>query len=234
SDVDTRDFFVLQNVANNMRARHVRADGEFPHAVAVLVRAGVGAKFVTQILVLRLQRTDAIIFHFDGKRVGFEIAEAFTEIIAHYAIDDEHAVSVHRRSENFASRQVAPFVARDDPARFEPSQFRRKLSFKLSAMRRLADDAFSFAGAFDQALTQVIHFHKVGPHAFEHDLSVDVHHMTVSDSMLVDDTGHLRPGRELAWLRLGCEDRYLRARQIVQDDLWHEFQRTPGMMLQDK
>ena len=104
SDVDTRDFFVLQNVANNMRARRVRADGEFPHAVAVLVRAGVGAKFVTQILVLRLQRTDAIIFHFDGKRVGFEIAEAFTKVIAHYAINDEHAVSVHRRSENFASR----------------------------------------------------------------------------------------------------------------------------------
>ena len=76
SDVDTRDFFVLQDVANDMRARGVRADGEFPHAIAVLVGAGVGAKFVAQILVLGLQRTDAIIFHFDGKRVGFEIADS--------------------------------------------------------------------------------------------------------------------------------------------------------------
>src|SRR5207244_7336193 len=93
--------------------------------------------------------------HFDGKRVGFEIAEAFAEIIAHNAINDEHSVSVHRRSENFAPGQVAPFVARDDPARFEPPQLRRKLSLKLSAMRRFAGDPFSFAGAFDQALTQV-------------------------------------------------------------------------------
>src|SRR2546429_8945700 len=131
-----------------MRARRVRADGEFPHAIAVLVGAGVGAKFVAQILVLRLQRADPIIFHFDGKRVGFEIAEAFTEIIAHYAINDEHSVSVHGRSENFAPGQVTPFVASDDATRFEPSQFRRKLSLKLSAVGRLADDTFSFAGAF--------------------------------------------------------------------------------------
>src|SRR4029453_1886430 len=54
SDVDARDFFVLQNVADNMGAGRVGADGEFAHAVAVLVGAGVGAKFVAQILVLRL------------------------------------------------------------------------------------------------------------------------------------------------------------------------------------
>src|SRR2546423_1106131 len=94
-----------------MRARRVRADGEFPNAVAVLVRAGVGAKFVAQILVLRLQRADAIILHFDGKRAGFEITEAFTEVVAHHAINDEHAVSVHGRSENFASGQGAHLAA---------------------------------------------------------------------------------------------------------------------------
>src|SRR5438552_17093526 len=192
-----------------MRARRVRADGEFPHAITVLVGAGVCAKFVAQILVLRLQRADPSSFHFNGKRAGLEIAEAFAEILAHDTINDEHSVSVQRRGENFATGQVAPFVARDDPARFQPPQFWRKLSLKLSAMRRSADDPFSLAGAFDQALTQVIHFQKVGPHAFEHDLSVNVHHMSVSDSVAVDDTGHLRPGSELAWLRLGCEDRYL-------------------------
>ena len=198
SDVDTRNFFVLQNVANDVRASGVGADGKFAHAIAVLVRAGISAKFVAQILVLRFQRADAIIFHFDGERVGFEIAEAFAEIIANHAINNEDSVSIDRRSENFASRQVAPFVFRDDSAGFEPSQFRGKLSLKLGAVRCFAGDPFSFAGTFDQALTQVVHFHKVGPHAFEHDLSVNVYHMTVPDLVIVDDAGHLRAGSELA------------------------------------
>src|SRR5436305_13715534 len=114
-----------------MRARRVRADGEFPHAIAVLVGAGVGAKFVAQMLVLRLQRADPIIFHFDGKRVGFEIAEALAEIIAHYTITDEHSVSAHRRSESLAPIQVATFVTVHDLSRFAPSKSRIELILKL-------------------------------------------------------------------------------------------------------
>ena len=77
SDVHAGDFFILQNVANDVCACCVGADCEFAHSIAVLVGAGVGAKFIAQILVLRLQRADPIIFHFDGERVGFQIAEAF-------------------------------------------------------------------------------------------------------------------------------------------------------------
>src|SRR5438046_2843278 len=138
SDVETRDFFILQDVSNNVRTSGVGADGKFAYTVAVFVSAGVSAKFVAQILVLRFQRADPIVFHFDGKRAGFQIAEAFAEIIANHAIDDEHSVSIEGRSENFASRQVAPFVFGNNSAGLKPSQFRRKLSLKLGAMSRLA------------------------------------------------------------------------------------------------
>src|SRR6266540_5072349 len=46
SDVNTGDFFILQNVSNNVRASRVGADGKFAHAVAVFVSAGVSAKFI--------------------------------------------------------------------------------------------------------------------------------------------------------------------------------------------
>src|SRR6266404_6570944 len=45
-DVNTGNFFVLQNVPDNMRAGDVCADGEFTDAVTVFVCAGVSAKFV--------------------------------------------------------------------------------------------------------------------------------------------------------------------------------------------
>ena len=46
SDVDPRNFLVLQNVSNDVRASGVGADGKLAHAVAVFVSAGVSAKFV--------------------------------------------------------------------------------------------------------------------------------------------------------------------------------------------
>src|SRR5262249_35949433 len=53
-NVNARKFFVLQNVADNVRAGDVCADGKFTDAVAVFVCAGVSAKLVAQILVLRM------------------------------------------------------------------------------------------------------------------------------------------------------------------------------------
>ena len=52
SDVNTGDFFILQNVSNDMRASSVGADGKFAYTVAVFVSGGVGPKFIAQILVL--------------------------------------------------------------------------------------------------------------------------------------------------------------------------------------
>src|SRR5439155_5859686 len=55
SDMDSWNFFVLQNVADDVRAGCVRADGKFPYAITVFIRARVSAKFIAQILVLRMQ-----------------------------------------------------------------------------------------------------------------------------------------------------------------------------------
>jgi hypothetical protein len=63
SNVYAGNLFILQNMANNMHAGGVRADSKFADAVTVLVGAGVGSKFISQILVLRFQRADPIIFH---------------------------------------------------------------------------------------------------------------------------------------------------------------------------
>ena len=60
-DVNAGNFFVLQNVADHVRAGGVRADGELAHAIAVFVRAGVGAEFFEQLLVLALQIANAIV-----------------------------------------------------------------------------------------------------------------------------------------------------------------------------
>src|SRR5580765_1080294 len=49
-DMDARDFFVLQNVPDDIRAGSVRADGELAHAIAVFVCACVKLEIVAQIL----------------------------------------------------------------------------------------------------------------------------------------------------------------------------------------
>ena len=76
-DVDTGNFFVLQNVTDDMRAGRVCPDREFADTVTVFVRAGVSAKFVAQVLVLRTQRSDAVVFHFDCERIRLQVPKTF-------------------------------------------------------------------------------------------------------------------------------------------------------------
>src|SRR5436190_20335887 len=61
-DVHSRDLFVLQNVADNVRAGGVGANREFADTIAVLVSARVSAKFVAQIFVLRAKIDNAVVF----------------------------------------------------------------------------------------------------------------------------------------------------------------------------
>src|SRR5215510_2566862 len=121
-NVNAGNFFVLQNVSDNVRAGDVCADGKFTDAVAVFVCAGVSTKLVAQILVLRMQRSDAIVFDLNRERIRSQIAKAFAQVITDHAVHDKRAVGIHRRSENFAAWQVAPFVRRNDPAGLKPSQ----------------------------------------------------------------------------------------------------------------
>src|SRR5438876_8241544 len=64
-NVNAGKFFILQNVPNDMRARDIGADGKFADPIAVFVCARVSEKFIAQILVLRAQGADPIIFYFD-------------------------------------------------------------------------------------------------------------------------------------------------------------------------
>src|SRR5260370_32149235 len=70
-DVHSRDLFVLQNVADNMRAGGVGANREFADTIAVLVSARVSAKFVAQTFVLRAKIDNAVVFDLDGERILF-------------------------------------------------------------------------------------------------------------------------------------------------------------------
>src|SRR5437667_10612827 len=81
-NMDAGNFFVLQNVSDDVRAGGVSADSKFAYTIAVFVGAGVSTKFIAQVLVLGPQRSDAIVFHFNCQRIGFQIAKAFAQIIA--------------------------------------------------------------------------------------------------------------------------------------------------------
>src|SRR5206468_12607306 len=119
-DMHSGNFFILQNMADDMSTGGVCANGKFADAATVLISAGVSAKFVAQILVLGAQRADTIVFHLDCERIGFEIAKAFAQVIADHAVNHEDAIRIHWRGKNFAARQVAPFVRCDDAAGLEP------------------------------------------------------------------------------------------------------------------
>ena len=94
-DVDAGNFFVLQNVADDMRARDVRADGEFTHAIAVFVRAGVGVKLVAQIFIRRTSDARMRLFSTSiVSGVSFRSPYFCAKVIADHAIHHEDAVGV--------------------------------------------------------------------------------------------------------------------------------------------
>ena len=209
SNMDAGNFFVLQNVSYDVCASRVGTDGKFANPIAVFIRARVSAKFVAQVLIFRLQRSDTIVFHFDRERIGFQITEAFTQVIADHPIHHEHTVRVQWRSENFPAGKVAPFIARDNAAGFEPFQLRRQFCFEFRPVWRFAGDPLNLSSALDQALAERIDSAKVSAHSLEHDFAVNVHHVTMPDFVIVDYAGHLRPSGKLTRLRFRGENRYL-------------------------
>src|SRR5437660_8775515 len=151
-DMNAGNFFVLQNVTDDVGAGDVCVNGKFTYAVAVFVRAGVSVKFVAQILVLRAQRSDPIVFHLDCERTRFEVAKALAQVIANHTIYYEDAIRVHRRGKDFAAGQVAPFFGCNDSAGLKPPEFWRKLSFKFGAVRCLAPDTINLPRVVNEAL----------------------------------------------------------------------------------
>ena len=112
--------------------------------------------------------------------------------------------------------------------------FGDKLRLELRAVRRFAGDAIDLTRVFDQTLAELIDCAKIGAHAFEHDLAIDVHHVGVPDPVMVYHGGHLGARAEFARLTLCGKDGDLRERQVIQNNLRHVRERPPRMMLQHK
>ena len=53
-----------------------------------------------------------------------------------------------------------------------------------------AGDAIDLTRMFDQTLAELVDCAKIGAHAFEHDLPIDVHHVGVPDPVTVYHGGH--------------------------------------------
>src|SRR6266699_6633935 len=148
-----------------MRAPSVCADGEFADAIAIFVRTRVSAKIFEQLLVIAMKIDNAIVFHFDCEWRVVQVAVFSAQVITDHTIDDEGAVRVRGRCKDFAAGKIAPFLRRDDAARFEPFQFRRKLSLKFGTTWCATSDAFRMTRAFDQTLTERINRTEVRTHS---------------------------------------------------------------------
>src|SRR6266404_229105 len=116
-NVDAGNFFILQDVADDVGAGGVRANGEFADAIAVFVRACVSAKIFEQLFMIAAKIDNTVVFDLNRERRVMQIAVFVAEIIANHAIHHKCTVRVHRRGEDFATGKIPPFFRRDDPAR---------------------------------------------------------------------------------------------------------------------
>src|ERR1035437_10144527 len=106
-DVNAGNFLVLENVADDVVNGDVGADGEFAHAVAVLVGMTVAPELGFEFLVGAVGFPQAAVHDLDGQRSVAQDAVLLAEVIAHYAIDHEAAVDAFRGSEGLPAGQIA-------------------------------------------------------------------------------------------------------------------------------
>src|SRR5262245_17450958 len=99
-----------------------------------------------------MQRSNTVILDLNREWIRLQIAKPFAQVIADHPIYHKYAVRVHGCGENFTARQIAPLVACNNAAGFEPFKFRRKLGNEFGAMRRFASDALDLTRMFDQTL----------------------------------------------------------------------------------
>src|SRR5207248_11571530 len=102
------------------------------------------------------------------------------------------------------------------------------------SVRCFAAHAPRLAGALNEPLAKGVDLMKISPHSFEHNLPVDVDHVTMPDFVTIDNRRHLSTRGQLAGLALRSKDRDLRHREILQDRFWHELQRSPPVVFQCK
>src|SRR5262249_2625727 len=123
-DVDAGNLLILQNIADHVPNRNIRADGELAHAVAVLVGMAIPPEIVFQPAIRRVRFSQAIAFDPYSQWRLPQVSILLAEIIAHHAVDHERSFHVLGTSEGLAARQIAPFMRADDAAGLQPLQLR--------------------------------------------------------------------------------------------------------------
>ena len=98
--------------------------------------------------------------------VACEVAVFLAEVVADDAVDDERAVDVAGRGEDFAAGQVAPLSGRDEAARLDPLEVgiegRPTMSVPAGVVARISRAA---APMLDHARAQAVDLVEVGAHA---------------------------------------------------------------------
>ena len=131
-------------MADHVADLSVGTDGEFTHAIAVLVGMGIGPEVLLQLFVLTECFAQPIRPHANRERLVAQIAELLTEVIANDPVDNEGSVHLARCGEHFAAGQISPLVAADKPAGLEPLVIWIQIGDQVGAGCRLGRNAFSF------------------------------------------------------------------------------------------
>ncbi len=126
--------------------------------------------------------------------------------IADHAVDDQRAVDVAGRGEHFAAGQVAPLVGADQAARLQPLVVRIERRGEVAAALGRRAHFLRVADDVDHFRAEAIDLVKIGAHALEHHLAVDVDHVAMAHLPAIDDVGELHARAELVALHVHGQD----------------------------
>jgi len=233
-DVDTGEFFVMQNVSDDVGDADVGADGELTDAVGVLISVRVGPEILLELLIGTGAGDDAILRDLDGERGGFEQSVARTEPVTDDTIDNKGPVNLARRGEAFAAGEIAPLFRRDDAGGFEPPVVGGHLGDDTGARGGGSADAAGAADPVENLLRETIDSVVVCPHAIAHDFRGDVDHVRVAHAAAIDDIGHLHARVEFVGLHLHGKDGDRRGFHVFEDGGRHVCEGALGEVFEDE
>src|SRR5262249_53685347 len=140
--------------------------------------------------------------HADGQRLAGKIGILFGEIIAQHSVNHASPVHFARSGKDFAAGQVAPFLAANDATGLHPAVVRVQCGSEVTPSRILCSDLFCAADDLYDLFAQCVHAVEVGAHALQHDLAIDIHHVSVPHAASVHDVGHLHARLQFIALRM--------------------------------
>src|SRR6478752_9787766 len=123
----------------------------------------------------------AIAFDLDGQRILAQAAKLGAKPVADDAIDHKRSVDFAWSREDFAARQVAPFIGTNDAAGLDPAVIWAQVGGEIGPGWSLGAHLLRWPHRFDNLGTDAIYFEKVGAHAFQHDLMINVDHVGMPD-----------------------------------------------------